>query len=275
MIVTKFDSQNLDNELHNTLWSMVQKHSPIAHSLNFKKALFDTLIFYFSTSTQPGSHTSTYGSSLTGIDFETTKSRLFLANIIIPYLLREIHTKLLSYSTSSKSIATLLEALTEVWSFQTFLQFLATNKGYLSLTHKILRIKPSLETVSSFYASSITSNINFQSTQLLYNAALQFLTNQLLRSTLLTRFLKRTSQIPHKKQGAKAVCPNCGNSPVIPYTSTCCSTPYCYICMLKAIKANECPNCYSQNIQGVPFYAKHRSYQRCSENINFELKTAA
>ncbi|SCU95919.1 LAFA_0G03180g1_1 [Lachancea sp. 'fantastica'] len=255
MLVAKLDSQNLNNELHGTLWSLIQKNSPVTASLELKRLLFDSLIFYLSALTTKTNGVTTYGSSLTGVSFQTTKGRLFFANYLLPRIIQELQRRALSNSKTIILLATFLDALAALWSTQTLLQFLSTDKGYLSLPHKLLRIKPSMDTPSSFYTSSVTSTINFQSTQLLYNAALQFLATQLLRSSILAKFLKKTPRLRKGQNSEHIICPNCEHTPTTPYTTTCCSANYCYICILKTIKTKRCQRCNSTNIKGRPKYA--------------------
>ncbi|SCU99420.1 LAME_0G03092g1_1 [Lachancea meyersii CBS 8951] len=264
MLVAKLDSTNLDNELFSTLWSLLQKNAPPTHFIEESKLLLNALIFYFSCRNAPGGNTYTYGSFLTGVLFQKSKRFLFLANVLLPELLRHLQKILISTTDARLQWSAFINIVTHVWCFNTFLQFLSSNNGYLSLTHKLLRIKPKLGNTSEFYTATINSNIQFYNSQLLYNAILQLLKSHIFKSRTFSTLLKRRKPLPNTIPRSKDNCPNCRNAPVNPYVATCCGSQYCYICMLKCIQSKSCSFCDSTSIHGKPLY--NHSVTKLKEN---------
>lgn len=184
MIVNKIDGDKLDYDLYSHLWALYDdKIKPTSNREEFK-LLLKTLAFHFSTKSN-GIQTTTYGSALAGTSFQTAKLTLFAANILMPYLVQKLQTFLYNTENNLLPKIRIVETLISVWSLSTFIQLLSGSpKQYLSIFHKIFRIKISTFMQSQFYQNTITASMEFQNTQLLYNALLQLLSIQKLRKSI-------------------------------------------------------------------------------------------
>lgn len=256
MVVNQVDGNKLDIDLDDQLWSLLStKLKPSSHTSEIR-FLLSALTFYLST-TSDNINTLTYGSSLTGTCYKTTKRTLFIANVLSPFLLQKFQTYVYNSGASFLKVYNLLHKIATVWSLTTFLKLISgNNPPFLSLLHKLLRIQAIPYTNSDFYQNSVNASIEFQNTQLLYNALLQLLNTHIIGSSLLKFLTKRQSgQTKHQKQTIQIRnCPQCNEIPTIPYKTSCCATIMCYYCLIKCIASKECSGCEAQKFQAIPIY---------------------
>lgn len=253
MIVNKIDGEKLDNDLYSHLWALYDdKIKPTSNREEFK-LLIKTLAFHFSTKSN-GIQTTTYGSALAGTSFQTAKLSLFAANILMPYLVQKLQTFLYNTENSLLPKIRIVETLMSVWSLSTFIQLLSGSpKQYLTIFHKIFRIKITTFMQSQFYQNTITASMEFQNTQLLYNALLQLLNNQVSQSKLIQKLLRSSTKKGIKKQNAFN-CPYCDEEPNIPYRTSCCNKILCYLCVIKTLEFKNCAGCNTANFSAAPLY---------------------
>ncbi|SCU96873.1 LADA_0H03202g1_1 [Lachancea dasiensis] len=261
MPVSQFDSVALDNDLTNQIWTKFQKTILPRKHIGEIKLLLNTLIFLMTTKKIDQDRIATYGSSLTGTIFSTTKLRLFQTNVILPFLLPKLASKLLNHNTNFR--VQILNKWTNIFnllSLITFIQFIALeSRPYLTFLHRIYGIKAILSNIPEGYTNSVSSSIEFQNTQLLYTSLLQLLANNVLRSSLLANILRR-QKTKFTETTTDSNCPMCNTSPVVPYKSTCCERNYCYICIVKSMKYKVCQSCRSTSISGYSTYDGPKSF---------------
>ncbi|SCV03259.1 LANO_0G03070g1_1 [Lachancea nothofagi CBS 11611] len=251
MLINSFDSLSLDNELNNQLWSTYHRNILPQRNLQATKFILKALIFFASTKSDR-SFSSTYGSSLTGVVFTTTKSIMFTTNVLLPFILDQLQSRPYIYNIKSFR---LLTNLAQALSFTTFLQFLSGNsKVYITLIHKLFRITAMSTNNSASYRSSVNSSIEFQNSQLLYNAVLQLLGTQVVKSEFLHKLIRRKYSTSHHLSNSSH-CPTCNNLPTNPYLSNCCSKHFCYLCVLKCIERQNCSFCDSKINAAGPLYS--------------------
>ncbi|CUS25101.1 LAQU0S27e00122g1_1 [Lachancea quebecensis] len=253
MIVSKIDAKKLDSDLHSQLWNLYDTELKPTANREELRFLLKSLAFHFSSKSN-GRQTTTYGSALTGTSFQAAKLTLFLADIAMPYLTEKVQSLLYKSDNKYLPVARTIEKLVSIWSISTFVQLLSgSEKSYLSIFHKLLRISTSNFTQSQFYQGTITASMEFQNSQLLYNALLQLLNTQVSQSKVIQRFLRSSNKKPQRGINPND-CPYCNETPNIPFKTSCCKKILCYLCVVKTLEFNNCAGCNTTNFQASPLY---------------------
>lgn len=258
--VAQLDSIELENEIHNLTWRDFETHiQPEKYKEEFK-FLIDTLVFYFGATYLTRSYTTTtYASALSGVSFKCRKRTLFLITVFTNYLQTKLSHAV--FNSSKQWALRLYSLITNIYvhfDLLNTLHFLmcASSKTptFLSPLHRLFGVVSTTDTIDSkdFYQNTVYAGIEFQNRQLLWNAILEIFNMTLLNNAAwLKAKPKRTADNRLKAE----VCPHCGEFPVNPYSMACCSSIYCYICVVTALDGSYCDKCEAtKNLSAKPLY---------------------
>ncbi|SCU95613.1 LAMI_0F03048g1_1 [Lachancea mirantina] len=263
MSVKAFDGQQLDIDIQSTLWQTFHRQIlPIKYAEELK--LIITSLTFFLATKRSKTGTSTYGSRLTGCEYRTTKLPLYVATILGDYLAKQFSSSF-SHQTNCFKVLKIIDKLSSLWEFSTFLQFVAGSQTYLSTWHKILSIQCQQTNFSEFYGGTVYASQDFSNKQLLWNAILEILNTESIGAILLTKLEKQNLLTNHST--STKTCPNCNEYPINPTSISCCKSTYCYICFLRVLKSSQCKSCKSTTtLQGTLIYSLKTEESTLLEN---------
>ncbi|AMD20979.1 HEL302Cp [Eremothecium sinecaudum] len=248
--VAQLDSLALDSELHESIWNEFQSHFKPINNIDEWQLLIHTLVFYLSTHTNLKG-VSTYGSQLSGVTYQTTKSTLFLVSVLVQFLHKKFSSAILRGDKFTKWYL-MASKLYHCYDLFNFLQFLST-PCFISPIHRLFNVTctKALEE-STFYTSTVYAGLEFQNRQLMWNTILELLNKNVLQLNYFSRQQLEKNETPTRQDQ----CARCKELPVNPYSSSCCRSTYCYVCLIRNLDVMFCSNCGTKKtFTATPLYA--------------------
>lgn len=255
MRVTQLDAVSLENDIYQQIWDDVNKNFLPVKYYEEWELFIKSLVFLASTKKTP-SGTITYGSSLTGNYYTSSRLALYIVQILIQYLSRKLSSAAINLQILSiDKLYKFVNKCITIWDFTTLLQLISgKRRGYLSIWHKLLDIQSLQSSNSEFYRNTVYSGIEFLNRQLLWNTLLEVLNVDIIASLLVKASRKRPSR-RIKPKTTKQLCTYCNEVPTNPYLTTCCNSIYCYVCVLTSLERNTCYGCDTQEkFTATPLY---------------------
>ncbi|CCF57364.1 hypothetical protein KAFR_0C03720 [Kazachstania africana CBS 2517] len=262
----QIDSNLLDNELYDILWSSVKENLDIANNKEEWELLLNTVIFLFVTKiSNVGKVSTTYGSRLSGISFTSNRRSLYVVSVLSKYLYKKISHYFYSASAENSNLKSRLyrwiETVSNTFDLLNFLNYISAMKNsskiYLTILHRVFDVKAMLNTsVPTFYENSINAGVEYQHRQLLWNAILELFNITLLSNNFLLMQARKTGgPTTNVIKNGKSVCPLCNEFPTNPYKILCCGKIYCYVCAVKSLEWKHCASCGSTSkLKAIALY---------------------
>ena len=293
--VAVLDAANLDGEISQILWTRVKANLGL-HFGNHEeegKFLLDSILFLLAATQidRPPSvsTTTTYGSRLSGVTYRCSKRTLYVATILMDYLL-EKWSRLIITQHSNQKAPTIIQLASIIYKLCDTLLFcclIASSEApgglFPSIKHRLFNIRALYQgltrqrvEIPTPYENAALVNMQTESQQLLWNGVLELLNTAVLKNRRVLiplmrklRSLRTRGETEEEEEEEKegvtnkvnvstdsvATCAQCKLFPINPYQMSCCSGVYCYVCAVKALEWRRCSACKrTSNLRATPIY---------------------
>lgn len=293
--VAVLDAANLDNEISQILWARIKANLGLHLGDHEEegKFLLNSILFLLAATQigEPSSvnttiTTTTYGSRLSGIVYRCRKRTLYVATILIDYLL-EKWSHLVTTQQSNQRTTSIIRLASVIYKLCDTLLFccLIASSGdprglFPSIKHRLLNIRALYQGLTKQrigiptpHESTALVNMQTEGQQLLWNGVLELLNTAVLKNRRvlipLIRKLRslrtggneeeeREQRVTNKANtsvDSVVTCTECKLFPINPYKMSCCSRIYCYVCAVKALEWRRCSACKrTSNLRATPVY---------------------
>ncbi|CCE62082.1 hypothetical protein TPHA_0B04120 [Tetrapisispora phaffii CBS 4417] len=220
--------------------------------------LADTLFFNATNQSHANGTTKNLFLSLTTEGaYSSSKRLLFLMDVVGHYVIKRLHSTMLTVTGWPSQIwrqAVKFYGLADLLNFLFFLNG-ATSISPLYTLCKVHITLSNAQLRPEYYQNSMLASVQLHNRQLLWNSVLELFSILLLNpwfNTRLRRAIKSSRTSPIENHGDN--CMSCGLFPTNTHFTDCCSSLYCYACVLDTLDLQRCIVCHSNNFKALPYY---------------------